>query len=75
MDPIAGTAAVFVFLVVAALFRLIVQGAAGFLFEGIVQVARAAFSVILWMIGAVFRLVWWILVGWWWRKWVSPALW
>jgi len=75
MDLGASIIAVFAVLVIAALTKLIVEGTAGFLFEGVAQIARGVFIAFVWLVRQTLRLIWWFVVGWWWRRWVSPMGW
>lgn len=75
MDLAAGLIALFAALVIVALGGLIVKGAAGFLFEVVAQISRGAFAAIVWIVSKTLRLIWWLAVGWWWRRWVSPMTW
>jgi hypothetical protein len=75
MDQVTGIVAVFAVLVFGALIRLIVKGTAGFLFEGIAQIARGVFAAVVWLMRKALRLIWWLVIGWWWRLWVSPTIW
>jgi hypothetical protein len=75
MEPVMVIVAGFAMLVIGALIRLVVKGTARFLFEGIAQIARGVFVAVVWLVSQALRLVWWLLIGWWWRRWVSPTGW
>lgn len=74
MDPSTSIVVIFAVLVMGALARLIIKGTAGFLFEAISQIAQGVFGAVVWLVRQVLRLVWWLVIGWWWRRWVSPTI-
>lgn len=75
MEPLTGIVAAFAVLVVSALVGLIVKGTASFLFDGIAQISRGVFVAVVWLISKSLQLLWWLVIGWWWRRWVSPPIW
>jgi len=75
METATALLAAFASLVILALLKVTVSETAGFLFGIVGMIAEGIVSALAWLVRRVFRLIWWLLIGWWWQRWVSPSNW